>query len=137
MGSGVGVVVRCLRARQGEIEDAIFARVREAVPEAAGDTGSEYVQGLRTAVAAAIEFGLTGIERGGEAPAVIPREAVAQAQLAARSGVSLEAVLRRYIVGHALLGDYVMEEAAASSGPDAQADCGRCPVRRRGYSISW
>ena len=36
---------------------------------------------------------------------------IAQAQLAARSGVSLEMVLRRYIVGHALLWDYVMREA--------------------------
>jgi hypothetical protein len=110
MRSGVGVVVRALRARQEEIEGAVFTRVREAVPDHAGDTGSEYVQGLRTAVAAAVEFGLAGIEDGGES-ADIPREAAAQAQLAARSGVSLEAVLRRYIVGHALLWDFVMEEA--------------------------
>jgi PucR C-terminal helix-turn-helix domain/GGDEF-like domain len=109
---GAGVVVRRLRARQGEIEDAIFAGVRVAVPEAAaGDVDSEYVNGLRTAVAAAVEFGLAGIERGEERAGEIPAEAVAQARLAARSGVSLEAVLRRYIVGHALLWDYVMEEA--------------------------
>jgi hypothetical protein len=113
MRSGVGVVVRGLRARQGEIEDAIFAGVREAVPEAAGGNADSvvYVSGLRTAVAAAVEFGFTGIERGEELSGEIPREAVAQARLAARSGVSLEAVLRRYIVGHALLWDYVMEEA--------------------------
>jgi hypothetical protein len=110
MGSGEGVVVRALRARQSEIEQAVFARVREAVPDHAGDVDSEYVQGLRTAVTAAVDFGLTGIEDGGES-AEIPREAAAQAQLAARSGVSLEAVLRRYIAGHALLWDYVMEEA--------------------------
>jgi hypothetical protein len=30
--------------------------------------------------------------------------------------VSLEAVLRRYIVGHALLWDYVMEEAVRVEG---------------------
>jgi hypothetical protein len=110
MGSGVGVVVRRLRARQEEIERAVFARVREAVPDQAGDVDSEYVRGLRVAVGAAVEFGLTGIEQDGESTE-IPREAAAQAQLAARSGVSLEAVLRRYIVGHALLWDYVMEEA--------------------------
>jgi hypothetical protein len=111
MGSGVGIVVRRLRARQAEIEDAVFARVREAVPEAAGDADSEYVRGLRTAVAAAVEFGLTGIEGEADPARGIPAEAVAQARLAARSGVSLEAVLRRYIVGHALLWDYVMQEA--------------------------
>ncbi len=111
MGSGVDVVVRRLRARQGEIERAIFARVREAVPDLAEDAESEYVQGLRTAVGAAVEFGLTGIEHGERDPPPIPAEAVAQARRAARSGVSLEAVLRRYIAGHALLWDYVMGEA--------------------------
>jgi PucR C-terminal helix-turn-helix domain/GGDEF-like domain len=111
MGGGVVVVVRRLRARQAEIEDAVFVRVCEAVPEATGDADSEYVRGLRTAVAAAVEFGLTGIEGGGKVPAAIPREAVAQARFAARNGVSLEAVLRRYIAGHALLWDYVMQEA--------------------------
>jgi hypothetical protein len=111
MGSGVGVVVRRLRARQGEIEDAIFAAVREAVPESTGAPDSEYVEGLRVAVGAAVEFGLKGIAPGEGTPSRIPREAVAQARRAARSGVSLEAVLRRYIVGHALLWDYVMEEA--------------------------
>src|ERR1700728_4257129 len=111
MGSDVGVVVRRLRARQEEIEQAVFARVREAVPEAADDPESEYVRGLRVAVAAAVEFGLTGLERGEGEPVEIPAQAVAQARLAARSGVSLEAVLRRYIVGHAQLWDYVMGEA--------------------------
>jgi hypothetical protein len=111
MRSGVGMVVRRLRARQEEIEDAIFAGVREAVPEPGGELDAEYVEGLRTAVAAAVEFGLAGIECGEQSAREIPEEAVAQAQLAARSGVSLEAVLRRYIVGHALLWDYVMGEA--------------------------
>jgi hypothetical protein len=110
MGDGVGAVVRRLRSRRGEIEEAIFARVRDAVPDPVGDRDVEYVAGLRAAVAAAVDYGLMGIERGdGSAP--IPAEAVAQAHRAARGGVSLGAVLRRYIAGHALLWDYVMEEA--------------------------
>src|SRR5580698_1806296 len=111
MGQGVGAVARRLRARQDEIVDAVFARVRAAVPDATDDPESEYVLGLRVAVAAAVEFGLRGLERDDGAPAEIPAEAVAQARLAARSGVSLEAVLRRYIAGHALLWEYVMGEA--------------------------
>jgi hypothetical protein len=107
----VGVLVRRLRARRKEIEDAIFAGVREAVPEPDGGPDAEYVAGLRTAVAAAVEFGFAGLERGEDPAGGIPPEAVAQARLAARSGVGLDAVLRRYIVGHALLWDYVMEEA--------------------------
>jgi hypothetical protein len=109
---GVGVVVGRLRARRGEIVQAIFARVREVVPDTVGSVDVEYLAGLRGAVAAAVDYGLEGIERGGEGwSATIPAQAVAQAQRAARSGVSVSAVLRRYIVGHALFWDYVMQEA--------------------------
>jgi hypothetical protein len=111
MGRAVGVVVRRLRARQGEIERAIFARVREVVPAPADD--AEYLEGLRAAVAGAVEFCLVGLERGDGFSAEIPAQAVAQAQRAARSGVSLDAVLRRYIVGNALICDYIMQECDA------------------------
>ncbi len=69
MGSGAGVVVRRLRARQEEIVEAVLARVHEAVPGSAGDPDSEYVRGLRMAVAAAVEYGLRGIERVEGSPA--------------------------------------------------------------------
>jgi hypothetical protein len=108
MDSGVGVVVRRLRARQGEIERAVFARVREVVPAPVDDT--QYLEGLRAAVAGAVEFCLVGLERGEGFSGEIPAQAVAQAQRAARSGVSLDAVLRRYIVGNALICDYIMQE---------------------------
>jgi hypothetical protein len=103
-------VVDRLRARQEEIERAVFARVREAVPDF-GTAVDEYLQGLRVAVAAAVEFGLAGLASGEGHSAEIPAQAITQARLAARTGVSLDAILRRYIVGHALLWDYVMEEA--------------------------
>jgi GGDEF-like domain/PucR C-terminal helix-turn-helix domain len=108
MGRAVGIVVRRLRARQGEIEQAIFARVREVVSAPADDP--EYLDGLRGAVAGAVEFCLAGLERGDGFPAEIPAQAVAQARRAARSGVSLDKVLRRYIVGNALICDYIMQE---------------------------
>jgi hypothetical protein len=103
-------VVARLRSRQQEIEQAIFATVREMVPDL-GAAADEYVRGLRTAVAAAVEFGFTGLALGEGCSLQIPVEVVAQARLAARSGVSLDAILRRYIVGHSLLWDYVMVEA--------------------------
>lgn len=111
MTSGAGVVAGRLRVRGAEIERAIFVRVRDVAPSATGDRDAEYVAGLRAAVGAAVEFVLTGIERGEERPAPIPSAAVAQAQRAVRSGVSLETVLRRYTAGYALLSDYVIEEA--------------------------
>lgn len=111
MSNGVSVVVSRLRARRAEIERAIFTRVLQTVPGSGSEADTEYVEGLRAAVAAAVDFALVGIERGEGYRVSIPAEAVAQAQRAARSGVSLDAVLRRYIAGHALMWDYVMEEA--------------------------
>jgi hypothetical protein len=108
MDSSVGVVVRALRVRQGEIEQAVFARVREVVPAPADDP--QYLDGLRGAVAGAVEYCFVGLERGEGFSAEIPAQAVAQAQRAARRGVSVDAVLRRYIVGNALLCDYIMQE---------------------------
>jgi GGDEF-like domain/PucR C-terminal helix-turn-helix domain len=104
----VEAVVCRLRARQSEIERAICARVREAVPAPADDV--QYLEGLRAAVAGAVEFCLTGLERGEGFSTEIPVQAVAQAQRAARSGVSLDAVLRRYIVGNSLMCDYIIQE---------------------------
>jgi hypothetical protein len=56
MVNGAGTVVLRLRARQAEIEDAVFARVREVVPEATGLADAEYVTGLRATVAALTDY---------------------------------------------------------------------------------
>lgn len=94
----------------------IFARVCNVVSDPASGCNSEYTAGLRVAVAAVVDFGLAGIEHGERRP--IPVEAVAQARRAARSGVSLDIVLRRYILGNTVFGDYIIEEAdrAACAG---------------------
>jgi diguanylate cyclase with GGDEF domain/PucR-like helix-turn-helix protein len=73
--------------------------------------GPEYAEGLRAAVAAGIEYGLAGIERGETGAPPLPEALLAQARLAARSGVSLDTVLRRYFAGHTLLEDFMVEEA--------------------------
>jgi predicted DNA-binding protein (UPF0251 family) len=104
------MIVGRLRERGEELEQAVFAAVCAAVPEPSDGRDAEYAAGLRAAVAAAIDYGLAGIERGGGWPRAIPPQAVAQARRAARSGVSLDAVLRRYVVGHGVLWDYVMQE---------------------------
>jgi AcrR family transcriptional regulator len=118
-----GVVER-LRARRLETDAAIFARVRDLAPGAAGLEDAEYMAGLRSAVAAALEYVLAGIERGEDesprtpppSPAVpaippIPAATLEQARRAARAGVSLETVLRRYVAGLAILEGFVVEEA--------------------------
>jgi len=112
-----GEVVGRLRARQGELVGAIFARMRGERFESAGDEDAEYVAGLGATVAAAVRYGLEGIERGEEWAGEIPVVALVQARRAARLGVPLETVVRRYVVGSSLLGEFVMEEADRGDSP--------------------
>lgn len=97
-----------LRARRPEIEGVALARVY-GVSDPAAMRDPEYVAGLRAAVSAALDYGLAGIEHGEEGAGPPPALLLAQARHAARSGVSLGTVLRRYIAGHALLGDFITQ----------------------------
>jgi hypothetical protein len=108
-----GVVER-LRARRPEIEDAIFDRIRDTGFAHVGDDDPEYVQGLRGAVTAAVELGLVGLEQSAQSLEKGPSATVEQARRAARMGVGLDTVLRRYIAGQALLAEFIMEEALRS-----------------------
>jgi AcrR family transcriptional regulator len=110
LGRACAGVVQRLRARRGEIDDVIFARVRDLAPGAVGFADPEYVAGLRIAVAAVVDYGLTGIEQGEGSSAVAPSAALAQARRAAQARVGLDTVLRRYVAGYAVLEDYVMQE---------------------------
>jgi hypothetical protein len=111
-----------LEARRAEIEQAILTRVYSVSdPIEAGDP--EYVAGLRAAVGAAVELGISAIEPGVDQPTSIPVELFAQARYAARNGVSLDTVLRRYFAGYTLLGDFVVAEAedgGSLKGPGLQ-----------------
>lgn len=116
--------------RQGEIEQAIFARVSGVASvdrdPARPDGDAEYAAGLRATVTAAVDYVLGGIERGeGWGSVSIPREAVVQAHRAARGGVSLDTVMRRYMVGQALLWDYILEEADRVDWSSARPESGR------------
>jgi PucR C-terminal helix-turn-helix domain/GGDEF-like domain len=108
-GGGAEISER-LRERRSEIEATALARVY-AVSEPPPRGGPEYAEGLRAAISAALDYGLAGIELGDERVPSIPEALLAQARLAARSGVSLDTVLRRYLAGHTLLDDFLIEEA--------------------------
>lgn len=99
-----------LRDRQAEIEDAILARVFALSDEAETDD-PEYVDGIRASVSAGLDYGIEALERDSERPAPVPTSILSQARLAARKGVTLDRVLRRYFVGYTLLGDFVVEES--------------------------
>jgi hypothetical protein len=98
-----------LRSRRYEIEQAVLTRVY-AVSDSAQTADPLYVEGSRTAVAVALDYGLLGLEQGEEWTPPIPAPLLAQARIAARSRISLDTVLRRYFAGYAVLSDFVIGE---------------------------
>jgi PucR C-terminal helix-turn-helix domain len=103
------VLADALRTRRDEIEEVIFTVVTGIV-ESPDETDVEYVAGLQATVSAVVAYGLAGIEHGGDWSAPIPSVAIEQVHRAARSGVGLQTVLRRYAAGHRHLGRFVMAE---------------------------
>jgi len=99
-----------LRKRRAEIEQATLTRV-SSISDPKENPDPEYSEGIRAAVSAAIEFGIEAVERSEEHPPPIPTTLLSQARLAARHGVKLETVLRRYLAGYTLLGDFLIEES--------------------------
>jgi hypothetical protein len=104
------LIVRGLRPERREVERAIWGRIRDAVP-AAGDSGTpEYETGQLEAISAIVSCSLDAIARGPEWSGPIPGPAALQARRAARLGVSLGTVQRRYFAGHRELGEFVTRE---------------------------
>lgn len=99
-----------LEARRAEIEEATLTRVR-AVSGPPRAVGPQYAEGLQAAVGAAIDFGIRAVSCGDGAAAEIPAALLVQARLAARHGVGLGTVLRRYSAGYTILGRFLAEEA--------------------------
>jgi AcrR family transcriptional regulator len=105
-------VVKRLRERRGEIEEAIFARARDAGFGLAGSDDPAYIEGLHAAVVAAVDYVLAGIELSQEEAASlpVPQTAIEQARRAARAGVRLDTVLRRYLAGYALVEGFLTQD---------------------------
>jgi PucR C-terminal helix-turn-helix domain/GGDEF-like domain len=102
-----------LRERRGEIEEATLTRAY-AISDPAEVEDPSYVAGLREAVAVGLDYGLAALEspRGrGARAAPVPVQLLFQARYAARLGISLDTVLRRYFAGYTVLGDFIVQEA--------------------------
>ncbi len=104
-------LVARLRQRSTEIEEAIFTLIRH-LSEPVGDEDPAYLDGLRSAVVETVSYALDYIEEGGELSMPIPPDTARQARRAARSGVRLDTVLRRYAAGNKLLEEFIVAEAA-------------------------
>jgi len=100
-----------LAERRSEFEAAARDRV-DAVADPAGADDPTYAEGLRTAITAAFGYAMRGVEGDdGRTAEPVPVALLVQARVAARTGVSLDTVLRRYFAGYNLLLDFLMREA--------------------------
>jgi hypothetical protein len=113
------VVAARLRERLPEVQAAVATRVYSiADPHEVADPA--YVEGLKAALAAAVEYRLAVLELGERRAPAVPEVLLAQARLDARDGVALDTVLRRYFAGNTHFGDFLVEEAERAEVPSAE-----------------
>ncbi|HEX6780862.1 MAG TPA: helix-turn-helix domain-containing protein [Solirubrobacterales bacterium] len=112
------LVAERMRGRLPEIQDAVATRVYAiADPHEVADPA--YVEGLKAALVAAVEYRLAVLELGERRAPAVPEVLLAQARLDARDGVPLDTVLRRYFAGNSYFGDFMVEEAERAEVPSA------------------
>jgi hypothetical protein len=105
-----------LRGRLPELEAAVSTRV-QAIADPREVADPSYLHSLNSALTTALDYALVAIELGERRAPGIPPALLAEARLAARAGVTLDTVLRRYVSGNALLGDFLVEEAERAEVP--------------------
>jgi PucR C-terminal helix-turn-helix domain len=101
-----------LRSRRHELEQAALTKIREATDAPTSD--AEYAVGLRDAIAAALDCAFEVLEGRSPDTVSIPPALLLQARLAARVGVSPEAVVRRYTAGHTLFNTALVEQSVGN-----------------------
>lgn len=105
-----------LRARLPELEAAVTTRIY-AIADPREVADPSYLHSLNSALRTALDYALVAIELGERRTPGIPPALLAEARLAARAGIPLDTVLRRYVSGNALLGDFLVEEAERAEVP--------------------
>lgn len=100
-----------LRARLPQVEEAIFTRVA-AVSQPPSPADPEYLAGLRETVHDIVGYALAGIAADDGALPLVPTAALVQARRAARRGISLDTVIRRYHAGDRVLVELIVDEGA-------------------------
>ena len=84
-------VVEPLRAGSEEVAQAIYTRIHEAVPHAAGREDPDYRQGVKRAIEALLQYAFDELtQEPGRPRAAPPTAALAQARRAAQAGVGGE-----------------------------------------------
>lgn len=105
-----------LEARRNEIEEAFRTRVN-AIGNIQEVHDVEYLEGLRSSISKAFDFALMGISGSRGSVPAIPPVLLTQARLAARNGIDLAVVQRRYMACYHLLDEFLSEEAERHGPP--------------------
>jgi hypothetical protein len=105
----VATLVERLRARRDELAHAIQAHIDETVPDPVGSMDPDYRQGMRLAIVELLDYIFEGLTHGPEWSRAMPEAALVQARRAARAGVGVGTVLRRYLAGHGRLAELITE----------------------------
>lgn len=108
-----------LRMRFAEVEAGLATLVDETSGPGGGVDPAylEYLDSLREVRPAVLEYAAEVIEVGDRRAPDVPAPVLGAARLAARCGVPLDAVLRRYSAGNAFCTDILVEEAEAAEVP--------------------
>lgn len=107
-----------LRARSPELE-AGLASLIDAISNPGEVPDHAYLNSLHDARTAVLGFAVEAVESGERSPPEVPAAVLASTRLAARSGIALDTILRRYSIGNAMFGDILVAEAEeiGVSGP--------------------
>lgn len=76
---------------------------------------SAHLVALQSSVSTALSFGLAVLEQGAPGNLDIPLPLLWQARLAAGDGTSIDTIVRRYLAGHVLLNDFLLQELVGGS----------------------
>ncbi len=97
-------LAEAIRCHRDELNREILERIG-GIADHGLSTGAEFTAGSRTAVFAALDYAIAVLESEERYPPPIPEALLDQARLAARSGIDLATLLRRYMAGFSLLGE--------------------------------
>jgi hypothetical protein len=112
MSDSVAALAARFRSRAPEIE-ASLANLVDPIPEsrAADPAYLEYLDCLPATRVAVLRYAVEAVELGERQDPEIPADVLTAPRLAARCGVPLDAILRRYSAGNAFFSDILVEEA--------------------------
>jgi hypothetical protein len=109
-----------LRACAPELQQALFAQMRQQIADPVPDGDASLVVSLQAAITASVDCGLTEIEYGRPVSDSIPSPVLAHVSRAAQAGLSLTTALRHCVAGYTLAWSVVLEEVAQQDLPERQ-----------------